>query len=156
MSAQALEPREGAGVFVGQARQCAACAAGSPGVRCPAGAQAEKHPYSGPPMSSTGWIALIAPVLPACLLALSLRAKGALDALAPALFATLIGGAALAASVGGTASLAGAVGTVLLAIAGLLIAIARKDGLLRHAHYHFDWEKFERDLQFYSIIAGLR
>jgi hypothetical protein len=107
-------------------------------------------------MNSTSWIAILAPALPALLLVFSLRAKGALDALAPALFATLIGGAALAASVGSTAGLAGAVGTVLLAIAGLLIAIARKDGILRHAHYHFDWEKFERDLQFYAIVAGLR
>lgn len=107
-------------------------------------------------MSSTSWMALVAPSLPALLLGLSLRARGALDALAPALFVTLIGGAALAASAGGTAGLAGAVATVLLAMIGLLVAIARKDGIARRAPYHFDWEKFERDLQFYAIVAGLR
>jgi hypothetical protein len=107
-------------------------------------------------MSSTSWIALVAPALPVSLLALSLRAKRALDALAPALFVTLIGGAALAASVGGTAGLAGAVATVLVAVVGLLVTVVRKDGIASRAHYHFDWEKFERDLQFYTIIAGLR
>jgi hypothetical protein len=119
-------------------------------------ARAAVAPYSGLPMTPTTWIAIAAPALPASLLAFSLRAKGALDALAPALFATLIGGAVLAASLGGTTGLAGAVCTVLLAIAGLLVAIARKDGIARRAHYQFDWDKFERDLQFYAIVAGLR
>jgi hypothetical protein len=105
-------------------------------------------------MNAIGIIALVLPVLPASLLILSLRAKRTLDVFAPLQFAILLGGAILAVNVKHTQGLAGAIATVLIAIVGLFTTVLRKDFIARHAVYSFDWEKFERDFQFYVLTAG--
>lgn len=106
-------------------------------------------------MSAMSLIAMASPVLPASLLVVSLRAKRALDVLAPLQFAAIVGGAVLAVSLAHAQSADVAAVTVLLAIAGLFTTVLRKDSIARRAAYSFDWEKFERDLRFYSIIADL-
>lgn len=93
------------------------------------------------------------PLLPATLLLVSLRAKRALDALAPLQFALLVGGAVLAIEMGHAQGQAGAAVTVMMAIAGLFAAVLRKDTIARRAIYSFDWEKFERDFHFYVLTA---
>lgn len=98
-------------------------------------------------------LAFALPVLPASLLLASLRAKRALDALAPLQFAILVGGAVLAVDMGHRPGQAGAAVTVMVAIAGLFAAVLRKDCIARRALYAFDWEKFERDFHFYLLTA---
>lgn len=106
-------------------------------------------------MSAIGVIAMVSPLLPASLLIVSLRAKRALDVLAPLQFVALVCGAVLAIGLAHAQGANVAALTVLLAFAGLLTAVLRKDSIARRAAYSFDWEKFERDLHFYSIIADL-
>jgi hypothetical protein len=98
-------------------------------------------------------LAFALPVLPASLLLVSLRAKRALDALAPLQFAILLGGAVLAVDMGHAPGQTGAAMTVMVAIAGLFAAVLRKDCIARRALYAFDWEKFERDFHFYVLTA---
>jgi hypothetical protein len=107
-------------------------------------------------VSALGVVAIASPLVPATLLAASLRAKRALDVLAPLQFAALLGGAVLAMSATGGSAPIAAVATVLLAIGGLFTTVLRKDSAARRAIYSFDWEKFERDLHFYAIVADLR
>jgi hypothetical protein len=98
-------------------------------------------------------LAFALPLVPASLLLVSLRAKRALDALAPLQFAILVGGAVLAVNMSHTQGQAGAAVTVMVAIAGLFAAVLRKDTIARRALYSFDWEKFERDFHFYVLTA---
>jgi hypothetical protein len=107
-------------------------------------------------MSALSTIALVSPILPAVLLVLTLRAKRALDALAPLQFGALLSGAVLAVSAEHAQGLAAAAATVSIAIVALFATVLRKDSLARRAAYSFDWEKFERDFHFYTIITGHR
>lgn len=101
----------------------------------------------------TSVFALVLPIFPALLLLVSLRAKKALDALAPLQFAILVGGAVLAVNMQHSTGQAGAAVAVMIAIAGLFAAVLRKDTIARRALYSFDWEKFERDFHFYVLTA---
>lgn len=107
-------------------------------------------------MSALDVLALASPLLPAALLIAALRARRALDALAPLQFAALIGGSVLATQAKHTYALVGAAAAVSMAIAGLAATVLRKDHVVRRAAYSFDWERFERELQFYAIVAGYR
>lgn len=98
-------------------------------------------------------LAFALPLVPALLLLVSLRAKRALDALAPLQFAILVGGAVLAVNMGHAPGQGGAALTVMVAITGLFAAVLRKDCIARRALYSFDWEKFERDFHFYVLTA---
>lgn len=106
-------------------------------------------------MTAASIVALISPLVPASLLLVSLRAKRALDVLVPLQFMALVAGAVLAIGLARAEGAEAAAVTVLLAIAGLFTAVLRKDSVARRAMFSFDWDKFERDLHFYSIVAGL-